>query len=176
MSRITSPLFSKFALIAVFFLLAQSLNASAVLPVQAQSNSEFDVTIQIGFDGHCKFGYWLPIYIVLSSKGSYFTGTLSIAYSQAEYLIPVSLTPNAQKSISTQIFTNISDVNQTVTLELIPEQEGVSPILLERKNLTCISNRIVGVITDTPSAISILNSLQPANSTKTGRRYADWFC
>lgn len=165
MSRITSPLFSKFALIAVFFLLAQSLNASAVLPVQAQSNSEFDVTIQIGFDGHCKFGYWLPIYIVLSSKGSYFTGTLSIAYSQAEYLIPVSLTPNAQKSISTQIFTNISDVNQTVTLELIPEQEGVSPILLERKNLTCISNRIVGVITDTPSAISILNSLQPANST-----------
>jgi len=165
MSRITSPLFSKFTLIAVFFLLAQSLNASVVLLVQAQSNSEFDVNIQIGFDDHCKFGYWLPVHIVLNSQDSYFTGKLSIAYSQAEYLIPISLTPSAQKSISTQIFTNKLDVRQAVSFRLIPEQENADPIFLESKNLTCIVNRIVGVITNTPSAISILNSLQPANST-----------
>lgn len=165
MSRFTPQSFSKVTFIAVLLLLSLSLNTGVVPPVQAQSNLEFDVKIQVGFDNHCKFGYWLPIHIDLNSQDSYFSGNLSIAYSQAEYLIPVSLTPNAQKSISTQIFTNRQDVRQAISFRLIPEQENADPIFLESKNLTCVANRIIGVITDTPSAISMLNSLQPANST-----------
>lgn len=166
MYKFTARLLSKFTSIAIFLLFALFIETGAILPAQAQSSSEFDVKIEIGFDGHCKFGYWLPVHILINAKASYFSGHLSIAYSQAEYLIPVSLTPNAQKSINTQIFTNVRDVNQTVTLQLIPEQEGVSQIFLESKNLTCIANRIVGMITDTPSAFTNLNSLPPANSTK----------
>jgi len=165
MSKFTAQLFSKIVFITIFLLFALSIGAGDILPAQAQSSSEFDVKIQVGFDGHCKFGYWLPIHILLNVQDSYFSGHLSIAYSQSEYLIPISLTPNAQKSISTQIFTNVRDVNQTVTLQLIPEQEGVSSIFLEGKNLTCVANRIIGVITDTPSAFTILNSLPPADST-----------
>lgn len=135
------------------------------MTVLAQSYSDFDVDITIGFDDNCKFGKWLPIHILLNTHNSYFSGHLSISYSQSEYLIPISLTPNAQKSIRTQIFTNVRDVNQIVTLQLIPEQQGVSPIFLESQSLTCVANRILGVITDTPSAFNILNSLPPADST-----------
>ena len=165
MFKFTAQLLSKFTCIAFFLLFALFIETGVVLPAQAQSNSEFDVKIQIGFDGHCKFGYWLPIHIILSVQDSYFSGHLSIAYSQSEYLIPISLTPNAQKSISTQIFTNVRDVNHTVTLQLIPEQEGIPPIFLERKNLTCVAYRVIGVITDTPSGFTMLNSLPPADST-----------
>jgi len=165
MFKLTAQLFSKFTFIIIFLLFALSIEAGVILPVQAQSSSEFDVNIQVGFDDHCKFGYWLPIHILLKAGDSYFSGHLSIAYSQAEYLIPISLTPNAQKSISTQIFTNVRDVNQTVTLRLIPEQEGTAPIFLESKNLTCIATRIIGVISDSPDAFTTLNSLPPADST-----------
>lgn len=165
MSKFAAQIVSKSTPITIFLLFALLINAGVVLPVQAQSSSEFDVKIKIGFDDHCKFGYWIPVNVLLSARDSYFSGDLSIAYSQSEYLIPISLTPNAQKSISTQIFTNVQDVNQTITLQLIPEQEGVPPIFLESKNLTCVANRIVGVITDTPSAFTMLNSLPPADST-----------
>jgi len=152
-------------LVPIIFIFIISINAVAPKPVEAQSDSDFDVEIEIGFDGNCKFGYWLPIHTLLHAKDSYFTGHLSISYSQSEYLFPITLTPNAKKSIQTQIFTNVRDVNQNVTFQLIPEQEGISPIFLESKNLTCVANRILGVITDTPSAFTMLNALPPADST-----------
>ena len=163
MSKFAAQILSKSTSITIFLLFALFINAAIRLPVQAQSGSEFDVKIKIGFDEHCKFGYWIPIHILLGARDLYFSGYLSIAYPQAKYLIPISLTPNAQKSISTQIFTNVRDVNQTITFQLIPEQEGAPPIFLESKNLTCVANRIVGVITDTPSAFTLLNSLPPAD-------------
>jgi hypothetical protein len=165
MSKFLAQILSKFTFSIILFLLVLSIGTSVVIPVKAQSSPDFDVKIEVGFDNHCKFGNWLPIHILLNAQDSYFAGHLSIAYSQAKYLIPISLTPNAQKSISTQIFTNVQDVNQTVTFQLIPEQEGTPPIFLKSKNLTCIANRIVGVITDTPSAFTMLNSLPPADST-----------
>jgi len=165
MPKLNAKLLSKLSYIIIFLLFALCKEAGAILPVQAQSSSDVDVNIQIGFDDHCKFGYWLPIHILLSAQDSYFSGHLSIAYSQVEYLIPISLTPNSQKSINTQIFTNVRDVNQTVTLRLIPEQEGTAPIFLESKDLTCIATRIIGVISDTPDAFTTLNSLPPADST-----------
>ena len=165
MSKFFARLPLKITFIIIPLVFVVSINAGVVFLAQAQSSSEFDAKIQVGFDGHCKFGYWLPVHILLNAQDSYFSGHLSIAYSQSEYLIPISLTPNAQKSISTQIFTNVRDVNQNVTVQLIPEQEGISPIFLGSQNLTCVANRIIGVITDTPSAFSVLNSLPPADST-----------
>jgi len=165
MFKFTAQLFSKFTFIIILLLFAIFIEAGVILPVQAQSSSDFDANIQIGFDDHCKFGYWLPIHILLKAQDSFFSGNLSIAYSQVEYLIPISLTPNAQKSINTQIFTNVRDVSQKVTLQLIPEQAGTAPIFLESKNLTCIATRIIGVISDTPDAFTTLNSLPPADST-----------
>lgn len=165
MSKLTAQILSKFTFSVVFFLLALSISTSVVIPVKAQSNPEFDAKIEVGFDDHCKFGNWIPIHILLSARDSYFSGDLSIAYSQAEYLIPISLTPNAQKSISTQIFTNKQDVRQEITFRLIPDQTNAAPIFLESKSLTCVADRIVGVITDTPSAFTMLNSLLPADST-----------
>ena len=164
MFRITKNDLLRFILATILLLLI-SISTGVYIPVQAQSNSDFEFEIEIGFEGHCKFGYWLPIYVLFNAQNSYFSGHLSISYSQSEYLIPISLTPNAQKSIRTQIFTNVRDVNQIVTLQLIPEQDGSSPIFLERKNLTCVANRILGVITDTPTAFTMLNSLLPVDST-----------
>jgi hypothetical protein len=165
MPKFLAQMLSKFTPISIFLLFALFINAGVVLPVQAQSGSEFDVKIKVGFDDHCKFGDWIPIHVLLSARDSYFSGDLSIAYSQAEYLIPISLTPNAQKSISTQIFTNKQDVRQEITFRLIPDQTNAAPIFLESKSLTCVADRLVGVITDTPSAFTMLNSLQPEDST-----------
>jgi len=165
MSKPITKFFSKFTLIAIFLLFLLSIEAGVVQPAQAQSGSEFDVKIQIGFDGHCKFGYWLPIHVLLGAQNSYFSGHLSIGYAESEYLIPISLAPGAQKLIRTQILTIPRYVNQNVLLQLIPEGDDSPPIYLESVNLTCIAIRILGVITDTPSAFTSLNSLQPPNST-----------
>jgi hypothetical protein len=165
MSKLNAQILSKFTFRIVFFLLVLFISTSVVIPVKAQSNPEFDAKIEVGFDDHCKFGNWIPIHVLLSARDSYFSGDLSITYSQAEYLIPISLTPNAQKSISTQIFTNKQDVRQEITFRLIPDRTNATPIFLESKSLTCVADRIVGVITDTPSAFTMLNSLPPADST-----------
>ena len=165
MYKFPARLLSKFTRITIFFLVALFVNAGAILTAQAQSSSDFDVKVQLGFDGHCKFGYWLPINILLNTQNSYFEGHLSIGYSQSEYLIPISLAPGAQKSVRTQIFTNPRYVNQNVLLQLIPEGGDSPPIYLESVNMTCIAIRILGVITDTPSAFTSLKSLQPPNST-----------
>ena len=164
MFKSIAQLFSKFTFIVIFLLFALSTEAGT-LPVQSQSAPDFNVETEIGFDGHCKFGYWLPVHILLKSANSYFSGHLSIGYAQTEYLIPISLTPGAQKSVRTQIFTIPRYVNQSVLLQLIPEGENSPPIYLESVNLACIANRILGLITDTPSAFTSLNSLQPPNST-----------
>ncbi len=153
------------AFLTTSMLLAISGFLGTALPARAQSEPDIDVGITIGFDEHCKFGNWLPIHILLKAQDADFTGNLSIAYSQAEYLIPVDLTENAQKSISTQIFTNVRDVNQVLTFRLIPETHNDAPIFLDQVNLTCFADRIIGVITNTPSAFTLLNALQPANTT-----------
>lgn len=165
MSKPAFGLLIKFSVFTFFLLLISPTQFGKNMIAKAQSSSDFDVNISIGFDENCKFGNWLPIHILLASKDSYFSGHLSISYSQAEYRIPVSLTPNAQKSILTQIFTNLQDVRQAVTFQLIPDQKGAAPIFLESKNLTCVADRIVGVITDTPAAFNMLNALPPVDST-----------
>ena len=152
-------------MIGAFVLLAASGLLGPGTPARAQSEPDIDVKITIGFDEHCKFGSWLPIHVMLTARDANFTGNLSISYSQAEYLIPVDLTVKAQKSISTQIFTNKQDVNQELTFRLIPVGQDEAPIFLDKVNLTCFGDRIIGVITNTPSAFTLLNGLQPANST-----------
>ena len=117
----------------IFLLLVISIVPGAAISTQAQSNPEVDAKIKVGFDGHCKFGNWLPIHVDLSVQDSYFSGALSISYSQAEYLIPLALTPNAQKSISTQIFTNKQDVRQEITLRLIPDTQNEAPFFWKVK-------------------------------------------
>jgi len=164
MFKSIAQLFSKFTFIVIFLLFVLSTEAG-IFPVKSQSASDFDVETETGFDGHCKFGDWLPMHILLKSANSYFSGHLSIGYAQTEYLIPISLAPGAQKSVRTQIFTIPRYVNQSVLLQLIPEGDDSPPIYLESINLTCIANRLLGVITDTPSAFTALNSLQPPNST-----------
>lgn len=165
MLKATLSLLLKLAIISTLLLIPLAIFQGSATPAYAQSDPEVDFAIDIGFDGHCKFGDWLPIQVRLSATEVNFSGELSIAYSQAEYLIPLALAPNSRKTISTQIFINERDVSQEITFLLIPAQKNASPIFLEKKSLTCFADRILGVLTNTPSAFTKLNALQPANST-----------
>jgi len=134
-------------------------------PVFAKAAQNITADILIGFDGHCKFGRWVPIHVVLQSEEAEFSGTLLISYSHTEVSLPVELSPGAQKSFSTQLFINDKDVNQEAVFSLIPEEADSGQILLETRKLNCSSGSIIGVITDTPSAFLKLNALQPRNSS-----------
>ncbi|OQY34833.1 MAG: hypothetical protein B6243_05200 [Anaerolineaceae bacterium 4572_5.2] len=134
-----------------------------VYPAQAQAEPPIKAEISIGFDDQCKNGNWIPIHITLSNQGGDFSGHLAISYSQAEYTLPVELAANAEKAFSTVI--HLSGSSQNIVFRLIPVDEKADEIILERMRLRCSAMRLIGVVTDTPSAFTVLNALQSAKTT-----------
>ena len=133
-------------------------------PAGAQSEAPVRAEIDVGFDGQCKYGNWIPVQVTLINPGDDFSGNLSISYSQADYTFAVDLAANAQKAYSTEIFLDKVNTLQDVVFYLQPAGKG-DKITLERVRLNCAATRLIGVLTDTPSAFTVLNALQPANTT-----------
>ena len=133
------------------------------LPAQAQGLPPIQAQVSVGFDGQCKFGAWIPVQVTLSNQGDDFTGELVLAYSQARHKFPLELAANAQKAFSTVLYVDDRNVSQQIELSLLPA--GGQEIELNQILLTCAATRLVGVLTDTPSAFTALNALPPANTT-----------
>ncbi len=135
------------------------------ITAQAQAEQPIRAEISLGFDDQCKYGNWLPIYIELDNPGDDFSGQLGISYSQAVHKFPVELATNGQKAFSTELYLDIRNVSQEIVFSLYPADPKADEVILQRIPLNCSATRLVGVLTDTPAAFTILNALQPASTT-----------
>lgn len=133
------------------------------LPASAQGTPPIQAEVSLGFDGQCKYGEWLPVRVTLNNQSEDFTGELVIAYAQARYKFPLELPANAQKAFATELYVDDTYVSRQIQISLLPESGR--EIALETVSLNCNATRLVGVLTDTPSAFSALNALPPANTT-----------
>jgi hypothetical protein len=147
----------KLSVFLVILVFATTAQAQAEQPIRAE--------ISLGFDDQCKYGNWLPIYIELDNPGDDFSGQLGISYSQAVHKFPVELATNGQKSFSTELYLDVRNVSQEIVFSLYPADPKADEIILQRIPLNCSATRLVGVLTNTPAAFTILNALQPANTT-----------
>ncbi len=145
------------------FLLGLLLLLLLPLPVLAQGTPPIQAQVSLGMDGQCKFGAWLPVQVTLSNQGDDFTGELVIAYAQARQKFPLELPANAQKAFASVLYINQQNPSQQIDISLLTESGA--EIALESLPLDCNATRLVGVLTDTPSAFTALNALPPANTT-----------
>ena len=133
------------------------------LPANAQGDSPIQAEVSLGLDGQCKFGAWLPVQVTLSNQGEDFSGELVLSYSQARHKFPLELAANAEKAFDTVLFVDANNISQRIKISLLPTN-GIE-IALEQVPLDCNATRLIGLLTDTPSAFTALNALPPANTT-----------
>jgi len=142
-----------------YFVDAHKTGAQATLPVEAE--------FALGLDGQCKFGQWVPVRITLSTQDEAFAGHIVLSYSQVQHSLPVDLVVNGQKVFSTQIRLDETNVNQQVVFSLESAHTPGEQVELAREDLVCSAGRLIGVLTDTPSAFTALNRIEPISSTAT---------
>lgn len=146
--RIIAKISSFFLLLAFSFTSTQSVNAQETSPISLE--------IEYGFSQSCKTNHWLPIWITIQNEGEDFSGAVEFSPSQeASYRLPISLPANGQKEYHTQIYIDNS-TSQNLLVKLTDDKN--KSITTFRKKTNCTSSPIIGVVSSTPSAFTILNA------------------
>ena len=160
------PYSKKIARVILLGAMASAFLIQPLSPVRnahAQGGANVTLDARIGFDGHCKDGYWLPVHVEVENTGADLTATVRVSYKnsnngETSTSMEIELPSVSRKEFFLYIFPQgyLRDFNVSLL-------DGTR--VLEKVNLTanCVTaeNMIFGVISDNPGAFDVLGDVKP---------------
>ena len=150
-----------------FFFAVVCLTLALLIPANlaatAQAQSTITVTAQAGLGGFCKTGNWLPVRVTVNNTGADVNARVQSSFKNSGggttiEGMDVSLPSTSRKEfflyIRPESFLRTFSVSVT---------EGNKVLATTNLNINCLSDptTLFGVITDSPSTFSVLNSIRP---------------
>lgn len=129
----------------------------------AQSQAGVKMSAQAGFDVFCKMDKWFPIKVTLENTGSAILGRVETRIKSPygdtyTYATPIDLPESSQKEFF--LYVTINTYINELPIYLL---DGENVIQTTSVRINCLpqSDILIGVLSATPSAYSILNNLDP---------------
>lgn len=144
-----------------------SLILSCNAPASAQSNDAIAIEISAGFDGYYKEGHWIPIRVVVENNGSPVEGTLEVSVprlnnAETTYAVPINLPTVSRKETLLYVFPEGFLPSSSLQVSILAEGQE---ILAAQQRVTPVNptDRLVGVLADSPSAFNLFADIDPPN-------------
>jgi len=155
------------AIIALTLLSTLILLVGVSSSVNAQAESPITMKAEAGFDRYIKPAKWIPVRITVENRGPAVEASIQASYkifnaSISVFSADVSLPTSSRKEFFLYVYPQGSFASLNVNL--VVDDETVVRSNVKVSNLAS-ENRLVGLLTDTPSAYSVLSELQ----TRTGQ-------
>ena len=135
--------------------------------VYAQAQSNVTITAQAGLDGFCKADKWLPVHITVSNTGADINARVQTSYKnnlegQTVDGVDISLPATSRKEFF--LYVTPQGLMRTFSVSVL---DGNKVLAKTNLNLSCTSDPITlfGVLTDNPSAYTMLNNVHPVTGT-----------
>jgi hypothetical protein len=135
--------------------------------VYAQAQTNVTITAQAGLDGFCKADKWLPVHITVSNAGADINARVQTSYKnnlegQTVDGVDISLPATSRKEFF--LYVTPQGLMRTFSVSVM---DGNKVLAKTNLNLSCTSDPItlVGVLTDNPSAFTMLNNIRPVTGT-----------
>jgi hypothetical protein len=156
-----------FAIITATLMSAVMLVASIPSSANAQEEGPITMKAEAGFDRYIKPARWIPVHITIENKGPAVEANVQASYkifnaTISVFSADVSLPTSSRKEFFLYVYPQGSFASLNVNV--VVDQETVVRANVKVSNLASES-RLVGLLSDTPSAYNVLSELQ----TRTGQ-------
>jgi hypothetical protein len=132
----------------------------------AQENQGLALSVSVGFDGYCRGHTWCPVYVVVSNEGASVEGELRASLVDSDvdsgvYIKRVTLPAHSRKAyfFYLPLYELVSRPKVAVQLwtgEKVIVSRSATVTLLED------SERLYGIVSETPSDLAFLSTLAPS--------------
>jgi hypothetical protein len=151
---------------ALFFaaLFLPSLHIQRAHALSGSQGEEVTLSYQVGFDGYCKEGTWLPIHVEVQNTGPDLDATVEAAYKNNNGGITaadvnVALPTTSRKDFFLYILPQ--SFMQNFHISLLDGKRVLKKIDIKNVNCLATGNMLFGVLTDVPSTYDVLNDVKP---------------
>ncbi len=145
------------------FCLISLITPLAGINASAQTQGEITINAKAGLVNFCKIGMWLPVRVMVENTGADVEARVQAAYKndmngQSVYGVDVSLPATSRKEFFIYVYIDGSTRNFSVNV-----LEGNKTLVKTNLNVNCSlsSTLFIGVVSDKPSAFSVLNNISP---------------
>jgi hypothetical protein len=140
-----------------FFILA-SMVLGLALPAAAQdTGSPVNMNVRAAFDGHFKYGEWLPLYVQLENRGSDLNAEIQVRITgrggTSVFAAPADLPTGSRKLIDLYVLPN--NFSHTLEVQLISNNQVITSETVSVKAQPNI-NYLIGIIAPERGALSML--------------------
>lgn len=158
-----------FAITSTTILVLCAVFSVAPSVVAAQgSPSEITMQAEAAFDGHFKYGEWLPIFIDLENAGADIDGIVQVSVPFASgatvYDTPISLPSLSRKRIVLYVVPN--NFSRQLEVEFVVGNERIADSIVSVVPLAPI-NYLVGLISPDRGALTLLKSVELPGQKRT---------
>jgi hypothetical protein len=155
------------AVLIAVVLSALFLGAGLQGEVFAQEEKPITLQAEAGFDGYIKAAKWIPLHISVENKGPSVNGSVQASYkifnaSISVFSADIALPTNSRKEFFIYVYPQ--GAIPSLNVSLIVHDKAVVQTNIKVRTLSS-DNRLIGLLSDTPSAYNILTEIQ----TSTGR-------
>jgi hypothetical protein len=154
-------------IIRLFIVVILAIPISAFAPMlnSQYAGTGVSLSAQIGFDGYCKEGQWIPVRVTLENQGDEVEGQVEARVDnfnnrQTTYARQISLPTVSRKEIFLYVFPEgyLSEIAVSLTAN---GQEVTHTTL--RVNCITSSDVLYGVLSGDPTPFNFVNQVSPAN-------------
>ncbi len=130
--------------------------------VHAQAQETITITAQAGLGGFCKADKWLPVHITVENTGVDINARVQTSYKnsaggQTVNGVDISLPATSRKEFF--LYVKPEGLMRTFNVSVI---SGDKTLAKKNLNINCASDpTLFGVLTDNPSAYTLLNNVRP---------------
>jgi len=143
----------------IFLTLIVSINAAH----EAYAQGNITIAAQAGLDGYCKANAWFPVHVTVENNGADVEARVQASYKNNQggssvYGADISLPSTSRKEFFLYIYPQ--GAVRALTVSVL---DGTKTLAKTNLNISCEQNDgiLFGVITDDPSAYTVLNDIRP---------------
>ncbi len=125
--------------------------------------ADVKITAQLGLDGYCKDGTWIPARVTMENTGPDINGRVQVSFQNesgglSRYGQDIALPTTSRKDVFLYFYP--PQFIRNLKVSLVAGDKVVSE---QKLTLSCLStdNMLFGVMSDAPAAYDILNEVQP---------------
>ena len=172
-------LFRLFWLACFLCLLIVPLPAFAHSISRATTGNGLSMTVEMGFDGYYRVGYWTPVRVTLANSGASFSGTLALQTFSARsatnqgapilspwsFTQPVTLPHNARKTLTLTVPAYVGSPYHPsgVAAKLVDERGRTVASQESSPEYAGVTDILVGVLSDSGTGFNALSYLSLPN-------------
>ncbi|MGB8984936.1 MAG: hypothetical protein WCC12_23935, partial [Anaerolineales bacterium] len=131
--------------------------------VRAQEDGYVNLNAQVGFDGFCKEGQWIPVHVAIENTGPDLDAEVRASYDngggRSLTSTTIQLPATSRKEFFLYMYSS-GGYKRELTVALFSNGKVLKRV---QRSINCINteNTIVGVLADTSSTFDVLNDVKP---------------